>query len=197
MSKSDTPRKRRAARTRQAILDAARDMISEQGIHNVSLRAIARRVDYSPAGLYEYFGSKEEIVAAVVEDGFVRFARYLNSVPQELAPLDYLKQLGIAYLHFADQNPQHFMLIFNTLGLYQNRSDFISHSTFHTLTTALQRGIDSGDIRTERPLLELAYAGWSLVHGMATLRLTHLASDTTDWQTASEQVLEMWYAGLK
>ena len=162
MSKSDSPRKRRAARTRQAIIDAARDMISEQGIHNISLRAIARRVDYSPAGLYEYFGSKEEIVAAVVDDGFARFARYLNSVPQELPPLEYLKQLGQAYMRFAEQNPQHFMLIFNTLGLYQSRSDFISHSTFHTLTNALQRAIDSGDIRTERPLLELAYGAWAL-----------------------------------
>lgn len=196
MSELDSPRKRRAARTRQAILDAAREMISEQGVHNVSLRAIARRVDYSPAGLYEYFGSKEEILQAVVDDGFARFARYLGSVPLDLPPLDYLKQLGLAYLHFAEQNPQHFMLIFNTLGVYKDHSGYISHATFQTLTAGLQRAIDSGDIKSELSLTDLAYTGWSLVHGMATLRLTHLSNMETDWEVASEQVLNSWYASL-
>ena len=51
------------ARTQQAILDAARAIIHEQGPDKLSMRAIADRIDYSPAGLYEYYGSKEEIIA--------------------------------------------------------------------------------------------------------------------------------------
>ncbi|NJN55580.1 MAG: helix-turn-helix transcriptional regulator, partial [Anaerolineae bacterium] len=55
-----TPRERRHLRTKDAILDAARLIIKEQGADALSIRAIAEQIDYSPAGLYEYFGSKEE-----------------------------------------------------------------------------------------------------------------------------------------
>jgi AcrR family transcriptional regulator len=44
-----TPRQRRAMNTRQSILDAAREIISERGVYGLSLREVARRIDYSPA----------------------------------------------------------------------------------------------------------------------------------------------------
>ena len=59
------PRTKRHLRTKQAILDAARQIIAEEGPAALSMRALADRIDYSAAGLYEYFGSKEEIIAAV------------------------------------------------------------------------------------------------------------------------------------
>lgn len=52
-----TPRERRAQRTRDAILEAARGIISKKGVEALSIRSIADAIDYSPAGLYEYFGS--------------------------------------------------------------------------------------------------------------------------------------------
>jgi AcrR family transcriptional regulator len=51
-----TPRQRRHLRTKDAILDAARQIIAEEGADNLSMRGIAERIDYSAAGLYEYFG---------------------------------------------------------------------------------------------------------------------------------------------
>jgi ACR3 family arsenite transporter len=53
-----SPRIRRHQRTQQAILDAARAIISREGVGELSMRAIAERIDYSPAGLYEYFDGK-------------------------------------------------------------------------------------------------------------------------------------------
>ncbi|MCB0074139.1 MAG: helix-turn-helix transcriptional regulator, partial [Caldilineaceae bacterium] len=53
MTEELTTRERRALRTREAILDAARQIISRQGADALSMRAIAKAIDYSPAGLYE------------------------------------------------------------------------------------------------------------------------------------------------
>ena len=67
-----SPRAKRHQRTRDAILEAARHIVHEDGIGGLSMREIARRIEYSPAGLYEYFGSKEEIIDAICEEGFRR-----------------------------------------------------------------------------------------------------------------------------
>lgn len=49
------------SQARQQILDAARDQILEPGIDSLSVRSIARRAHYSPAGLYRHFESIEGI----------------------------------------------------------------------------------------------------------------------------------------
>src|SRR5947208_8641755 len=55
---------------RRAILDAARDLFVTEGYQNVSIRKIAERIEYSPAALYGYFGSKDDIFFALAEEGF-------------------------------------------------------------------------------------------------------------------------------
>ena len=194
-----TPRERRAARTREAILDAAREMISERGAHGLSLREVARRIDYSPAGLYEYFGNKDELVAAVVAQGFERFSRYLLGVPIDLPPRDYLLELGMAYIRFAVENPQHFMLIFNTPDLRSSKPDdeFIAEGTHHVLIKGIQRCLDAGEISNSYQREDLVFAAWATVHGMSTLIVSHLSQDDHDWLATSRVMLEAWCRGLE
>ena len=52
---------------RQAILDIAKATFIEQGYSNTSMSEIASRVGGSKATLYNYFSSKEDIFAAVME----------------------------------------------------------------------------------------------------------------------------------
>lgn len=52
---------------RQAIIDVAKKAFIEQGYSNTSMSEIANRVGGSKATLYNYFSSKEEIFAAVME----------------------------------------------------------------------------------------------------------------------------------
>ena len=55
---------------RRAILDAARDLFVTEGFHNVSIRKIAERIEYSPGAIYSYFPSKDDIFFALAEEGF-------------------------------------------------------------------------------------------------------------------------------
>src|ERR1700745_4340164 len=55
---------------RRAILDAARDLFVDEGFQNVSIRKIAERIEYSPAAIYGYFPSKDDIFFALAEEGF-------------------------------------------------------------------------------------------------------------------------------
>ena len=54
----------------RAILDAARDLFVTEGYQHVSMRKIAERIEYSPAAIYSYFQSKDDIFFSLAEEGF-------------------------------------------------------------------------------------------------------------------------------
>ncbi|QFZ19146.1 TetR/AcrR family transcriptional regulator [Saccharothrix syringae] len=71
---ADTLAEHRANRLRD-LLDAGRDIVATEGADALTLAALARRVGLSRPSLYEYFRSREELVAAIVTDelpGWVR-----------------------------------------------------------------------------------------------------------------------------
>lgn len=203
-----TPRERRHQRTQHAIIEAARQIIRETGVESLSIRAIAERIDYSPAGLYEYFGSKEEIIAAVCTQNFERFAKRLAQVDKRLAPTEYMLELGLAYIDFAVHNPDSFLLMFTTFPLLQGgRSHALppdgqgakaGHDAFLILVQGVQRCVDAGIYHTTSSfgVVEMAYASWTQVHGMAMLRITNGGMLPLDYTVVEREALQRWGAGL-
>ncbi|MEZ4770675.1 MAG: TetR/AcrR family transcriptional regulator [Caldilineales bacterium] len=197
------PRTRRYQRTRQAILDAATEIIHEDGPDALSMRELADRIDYSAAGLYEYFGSKEEIVLAVCEEGHRRLAAYMLAVDRTLSAGDYLYGIGKAYIRFALENPDHFLLMFRypetagdpeTVEPHQNMD-----SSYAILLQGIERGIDEGVflVRQGFGLNEMGYAAWTLVHGIAMLRVTALREYPQDLDAVDDQTLHNFLRGLR
>jgi AcrR family transcriptional regulator len=60
------------AATRQRILDAAEELIVESGVHDTSLQAVARRARSTRATVYHQFGSREELLLAVMNEALDR-----------------------------------------------------------------------------------------------------------------------------
>jgi TetR/AcrR family transcriptional regulator, repressor for uid operon len=52
---------------RREIIDAARACFLRAGFHRTTTDEICREANITPGGLYHYFGSKEELIAAVIE----------------------------------------------------------------------------------------------------------------------------------
>lgn len=65
----------RAAATRNAILEAARASFAERGFDGTSARAIAERAGITQPLINHYFGSKEALITAVMDDLVEDFAR--------------------------------------------------------------------------------------------------------------------------
>jgi AcrR family transcriptional regulator len=63
-----TGQARRGAERRQAILDAAIEVFSQRGFRGSALAEVADRVGLTPAGILYHFGSKEELLLAVLEE---------------------------------------------------------------------------------------------------------------------------------
>ena len=100
---------------RRAILDAARELFVSEGYQNVSIRKIAERIEYSPAAIYGYFPSKDDIFFALAEEGFRLLGdpgagRAASS--RTLAPLDRLRAIFWRLYEFSREHPQYFALMF-------------------------------------------------------------------------------------
>jgi AcrR family transcriptional regulator len=199
-----TPRKRRRARTRQEILDAALELLHDKGPNELSLREIARRADYSPAGLYEYFENKEEIIIAVCAEGDRRLRAMLKAVPDTLPPDEYLIELGLAYIRYAKENEEHFMLNFSGFDVFRLdqpvpiKAILESDNTFNILIEAVTNAIDAGVIqaRPDFGLLEIAYGLFGLAHGLAVLQLNNMKDIEFHYQEADRAVFKNFIEGL-
>jgi AcrR family transcriptional regulator len=84
---------------RQAIIDVAKTAFSQQGFENTSMSEIASRVGGSKATLYNYFSSKEEIFAAVMESSATEsIAGAFQLLEEENDILSTMQNFGLHYL---------------------------------------------------------------------------------------------------
>lgn len=69
---------------RNDLLEAARRLLGATGLAEVGLSAIAREAGVAKSNVYRYFGSREEILLAILTDDV---AGWLATIERELAPL--------------------------------------------------------------------------------------------------------------
>jgi hypothetical protein len=132
----------------------------------------------------------------------------MEQVSLSLAPAEYLLEIGMAYIQFALQNPDYFFLIFTSPTTRptfeegapgQPASEMMDReSAFPLLLNGVQRAIDNGVIHPlpGLSLVETAYAFWSIVHGAAMLRTTHLALAKLDFERADRLTLATFIRGM-
>src|SRR5215470_7221170 len=101
---------------REAILNAARELFVTEGYRNVSMRKIAERIEYSPAAIYSYFPSKDDIFFALAEEGFRLLGDPGDPRAQaamlKLPPLERVRSVFWRVYEFSREQPQYFALMF-------------------------------------------------------------------------------------
>lgn len=158
-----------------ALTQAAREILEEEGLNHLSLRAAARRVGVSQAAPYHHFKDKQALLASVATQGHLEFN---NAMQEEMAlagddPKARLIACGVAYVTFATDNPALFRLMFGSTIERSDKYDALiqagkaSYQTLEVAEAALLEKI-GGD---ESCLPMRALGSWSIVHGLATLLL--------------------------
>src|SRR6185369_16240661 len=100
-------------RIRQGILNAARELFIAEGYQHVSMRKIADRIEYSPAAIYSYFPSKDDIFFALAEEGFRILGHGVQGAVRDLDdPFERLRRGMWAFYQFAKTHPEYFALMF-------------------------------------------------------------------------------------
>src|SRR5690606_21099108 len=66
----------RLADTKTRIIESARDIYLQEGLHGLSMRKVAKLAGVSTMAAYRHFDSKDELISHVVMQGFLLFQRY-------------------------------------------------------------------------------------------------------------------------
>lgn len=194
-------RERRRLATRQEILQAARELLLEVGPDELTVRQVARRADFSPASLYTYFSSRDEIVSALLAESFHRLDQYLRRVPGDLPADERVIELGTAYMAFARENPVDLRCILSASPrTAPEGSDWsLGLEAARLIGRTFRDGVAEGVFAATEELTsaEMAYGVWALVHGMVSLGGVDLSEVAGDVHAAPRRVLEAYVARLK
>jgi len=115
--KPDTHRARR-----EHILDAAQICFARSGFHRTTMQDICKEAVVSPGALYVYFGSKEDLIAGIVERDRAKLAGELAALAEAPDLLAALSKLGE---HYTVEEPQHKRLLCVEIGLESTRNEAV------------------------------------------------------------------------
>lgn len=103
-------REREKEEMRELILSAANDIITAEGFDKLSIRKIAKKIEYSPSIIYHYFNNKEEILNNVMQRGYKKIvtAVSLTKVKGD-SPEERLVEMTKNYIKAALDMPEEFI----------------------------------------------------------------------------------------
>jgi AcrR family transcriptional regulator len=177
MSRSE----RRHLETRDEILREARTLVEAEGAHNLSMRELAKRLEFTSPALYRYFpGGKDEILSALADSSLVLLAEHFGRVPPDLPPGERLLELALVYLEFAREHRRELDLMLQSVAVIQvdgfggfGRPG--PEGVFGMIEQALVDAAKAGVIKASSPgeFVLVFHGAWSLLHGMAVLEGIH------------------------
>lgn len=199
--KSSERRQQQKTEVRRALLDAAGELFLEGGLEGFSLRGVAERVGYSATTVYLYFENKDDLLFAVVLEGFERFGALLQAAYDSCqGPLDRIEAIGRAYIHFGVTHPAHYRLMFMQRGdllLKKNpKNQKPTIDSFGVLVRAVHESLAVGSIVPADPMVH-AHTLWAGVHGLVALALCVPLADQTDLERRTDALMAMMRGGLE
>lgn len=173
-------RERQKAETRQAILDAARELFVSDGVEATTMRAIAARIGYTPTAIYHHFRDKDALIVELCMADFSALGQAMHKIGRIEDPVERLRRMGLAYTDFALDNPSQYRFMFMTSlrhPLVDGSGKVVTapdEDAYRFLLQTVAEGIALGVYRpelTDAP--ELAQIFWGGIHGIISLWFTH------------------------
>ena len=190
---------------RRSILDAARELFVAEGFQNVSIRKIAERIEYSPAAIYGYFPSKDDIFFALAEEGFRLLgdpARVRHDPElQHATALERVRAVFWRLYEFSREQPQYFALMFvdrsvPRISREYERFAFAREMKQH-IVEELQACIDAGELpKSIEPMVAMRALTVGVL-GVAVMRLSERLAPGESPDLLAADVLNLTLAGLR
>jgi AcrR family transcriptional regulator len=159
---------------RQALVDAAIQLLREGGVSALTLRAAARKAGVSQAAPYRHFADHADLLAAVAADGFERLREaVIQSARSATSPREGLRGLARAYVRFGVKHPAEYRVMFGADTAGHGRFpalDSQSSSVYQILVDGIVGLQELGLVRSGDPMA-IALTAWSTMHGLVMLVL--------------------------
>jgi AcrR family transcriptional regulator len=160
--------------TRINILDAALQIVKEEGWQALSMRKIADVIEYTAPIIYEYFSNKDAILLELTRRGYLILAKDLEEAKSKhRLPAKQLEAMWLAYWNFAFANKELYQGMF---GVTTNCScDMVNtlpeaDLPWDLFTAVIGELMHITDMDSDI-ICTKYYTLWSVVHGLVSINL--------------------------
>lgn len=162
---------------REALVEAAHEILAADGVAGLSLRKVALRAGVSAPALYSHFEDKRALLAVLATQGFEWLAASMEAESAKDAEDSSratagLPGLALAYVNFALENSSLFQLMFGReVGSLLDFPALVEAGTRCYGLMAESVGAQLKATGSSDSLAISATAAWSMVHGLSTLMI--------------------------
>lgn len=170
-------RQRNREEMKQAILEAAREVMREEGVAALNLQEVARRVGVRAPSLYEYFPGKMAIYDALFRMGVRLFAQ--RSIQLQESSDSFWAGMQAAfenYMTFAQEYPELYQLIFErpVPGFVPSEESMAeSRRLLAAGDKGMAQGLKRGNLVPGIPLPQARDLVIAMAHGLTALHLAN------------------------
>jgi AcrR family transcriptional regulator len=159
---------------KEALLQAALDLIGQKGAAGFTFADAARMAGVSPAAPYRHFRDRDELLSSIAQRGFEQFEQALGGAWDDGRPdtMTAFERVGKAYLAFAREEPAYYSAMFES-GVPSDANPQLltaGERAFGIIRAAAERLAALVPPGTPRPpATMMALHFWSMSHGIASL----------------------------
>jgi AcrR family transcriptional regulator len=159
---------------KEALLQAALDLISQKGPAGFTFADAARMAGVSPAAPYRHFRDRDELLSSIAQRGFEQFEQLLTQAWDDGRPdtITAFERVGKAYLAFAREEPAFYSAMFESGVPVESTPALMAASerAFGVIRAAAERLAALAPPGVPRPpAMMMALHIWAMSHGVASL----------------------------
>jgi AcrR family transcriptional regulator len=166
-SSAQERRERQRGEARRTILDAAGEILMEEGTEAFSMRRLAARCGYTLPTIYHHFGDKPGLLEALLDE---RFREMADAIRSAASPVDdtveNLRRMLRAFVDFGLSHPRHYQLMISMIqeGSEPPAAEEARELLESPVRTLLERGrLRAGEVKVCTQVI------WAFAHGLISL----------------------------
>lgn len=164
---------------RRLVLSTATDLFVRKGFAGVTLDDIATAIEFSKGTIYNLFGSKEEIFAAILlEQLNLLLASLRTAAKAGRDSAERLRNVMAAYLRFYRERREYFRLLFfidvvsdqeRVPAALRKEIRLRKIACLYELKKVVKQGVRAGDYVNGRPAVDVSLVMWGMMNGIIQL----------------------------
>lgn len=161
--------------TRLNILDAALEIVKEEGWNSLSMRKIAEKIEYTAPIIYEYFANKEGILLELTRKGYIILAGEVRAaLKKHNDPAEQLEAMWIAYWNFAFKYKELYQLMYGVdMNCCELKKSMPESALVDDLIYDVIEKLIVIENRSEDFVCRKYYTFWSIIHGLISINLVN------------------------
>ena len=161
---------------RQQLVNAAREIISENGMDRFSISAACKAAGVSTAAPYRHFSDKDDLLIDVKIDAMRRKAALMEerAAQHPRGTHESIAAIGEAYVDFAIEDPNMFRMVFSGMNEHPRKPELAveGQATYGVLLGEVARFLGRDGI--DDKVMMAAFPLWTFVHGLSALIIDHM-----------------------